>query len=261
VFEKYGRAHARSTELAGAGPVRPGTEPGRHAGTVSGTSASQGRTGRPPVTSRAQILAAAQQLIDRDGWETLTIRRLAAELGIGATTLYHHVRDKEDLLLLLLDEYAGEIQHPDLPTSPRDRIVVAATALHDSLAAWPWAAEILTADGFVGLLGETALWTVETVVAGAIDHGCTPAQAVYVFRSLWYYTVGEILVRAHTARRPAGEGRPARPGGFFGGIDASRLPHLAALGDQWPVLAAQDRFLDALRAFIDGLLAQAAAAS
>ena len=39
-----------------------------------------GRTGRPPVTSRAEILAAARQLIDRDGWEKLTIRRLAAEL-------------------------------------------------------------------------------------------------------------------------------------------------------------------------------------
>src|SRR4051812_40067317 len=137
MFEKYDGGHPRSTGLAAAGPVRPGIGPGRHAETVSRTSASRRRTGRPPVTSRAQILAAARQLIDRDGWETLTIRRLAAELGIGPTTLYHHVRDKEDLLLLLLDEYAGQIQHPDLPTDPRDRIVVAATALHDSFAAWP----------------------------------------------------------------------------------------------------------------------------
>lgn len=212
------------------------------------------------MTSRAQILAAARQLIDRDGWEKLTIRRLAAELGIGAATLYHHVRDKEDLLLLLLDEYAGQIPHADLPSSPRDRIVASAIALHDALAAWPWAAEVLTADGFVGLLGESALWTVETIVGSAIDHGCTPAQAVYLFRSIWYYTVGEILVRAHTARRPAGDGRPVGPAGFFGSIDAARLPHLAAVGDQWPVLAAQDSYPQALQAFIDGLLAQAASA-
>lgn len=216
------------------------------------------RTGRPPVTSRAEILAAARQLIDRDGWEKLTIRRLAAELGIGATTLYHHVRDKEDLLLLLLDEYAGQIPHPDLPGKPRDRIIVAASTLHDALTAWPWAAEILTADGFVGLLGESALWTVETIVAGAIDHGCTQAQAVDVFRSIWYYTVGEILVRAHTARRPPAAGQPPRPDGFFGSIDASRLPRLAAVGDQWPALAARDTYPRALQAFVDGLLAQAA---
>jgi AcrR family transcriptional regulator len=201
------------------------------------------------VTSRPEILAAARRLIDRDGWEKLTVRRLAAELGIGATTLYHHVRDKEDLLLLLLNEYAGQIVQPALPSDPRERIVVAAAALHEALAAWPWATEVLTTDGFIRLLGEPALWTVETIVAGAVDGGCTPEQAVHVFRSIWYYTVGEILVRAHSARA-----RPSSVDGFFGGLDASRLPQLAALGDQWPVLAAADTYRQGLRAFVDGLL-------
>ena len=160
------------------------------------------------MTSRPDILAAARRLIDRDGWETLTVRRLAAELGIGTTTLYHHVRDKEDLLLLLLNEYVGQIAQPVLPSDPRERIVVAATVLHEALAAWPWAADVLTVDGFVGLLGEPALWTVETIVAGAVDAGCTLEQAVEVFRSVWYYTVGEILVRAHSAHAKAAGARP-----------------------------------------------------
>ena len=207
-------------------------------------SASPGRTGRPPVTSRADILAAARRLIDRDGWETLTVRRLAAELGIGTTTLYHHVRDKEDLLLLLLNEYAGQIARPVLPSDPRERIVVAADALHEALAAWPWAADVLTVDGFVGLLGEPALWTVETIVAGAVDAGCTLEHAVEVFRSVWYYTVGEILVRAHSARAKADGTRPTpRRLGSWAGSTQSRLPRLAALGDQWPILAARDTYL------------------
>jgi AcrR family transcriptional regulator len=206
------------------------------------------------VTSRAQILAAARRLIDRDGWDKLTIRRLAAEIGIGPTTLYHHVRDKEDLLLLLLNEYADQIPQPDLPGDARDRIVAAALALHDGLAAWPWAAEVLTADGFVGLLSESALWMVETIVSGAVDGGCTPEQGVDVFRNIWYYTVGEILVRAHSARRRPDHGRPATP--FFGNLDASRMPHLAAVGDRWPTLAARDTYPAGLRAFVDGLLAQ-----
>jgi AcrR family transcriptional regulator len=212
------------------------------------------------VTSRAQILAAARQLIDRDGWEKLTIRRLAAEVGMGATTLYHHVRDKEDLLLLLLNEYVGQIPHPDLPSEPQDRIIAAATAMHDALAAWPWAAEIVTADGFVGLLGEPALWMVETIVAGAIDCGCTPLQAVDVFRGIWYYTVGEILVRAHSARRRADAERPWRDIDFSS-FDASRVPRLAALGEQWPVLAARDTYSQGLRALVGGLLAQARSAT
>lgn len=206
------------------------------------------------MTSRPQILEAARRLIDRDGWEKLTVRRLAGEMGIGTTTLYHHVRDKEDLLLLLLNEYAGRIPQPDGAGSPRDRVVAAAAALHDALAAWPWAAEVLTVDGFVGLLDESALWMVESVVAGAVEHGCTQDQAVDVFRAIWYFTVGEILVRAHSARgRPSG----TRSADFFGNLDASRMPTLAAVGDRWPELAARDIYPESLPAVVDGLLARA----
>jgi AcrR family transcriptional regulator len=212
------------------------------------------------VTSRVEILAAARRIIERDGWEKLTIRRLAAEIGVGATTLYHHVRDREDLLIQMLNEHADQTLHPDLPEDPRDRMIVAATAIHDSLAAWPWAAEILTTDGFLGRLGGTALWMVETIVAGAIDYGCTPEQAVHVFRSIWYHTVGEILVRAHSTHRRA-DAPPFDRDAFFVSLDASRMPRLAAIGDQWPSLAAQDTFPQALSAFVDGLLAQATSAT
>ncbi|MFD7257680.1 TetR/AcrR family transcriptional regulator [Streptomyces sp. NPDC059874] len=214
--------------------------------------APHGRTGRPPVTSRAQIQEAARRLIDRDGWEKLTIRKLAAELGIGATTLYHHIRNKDDLLVLMLNHHITGIERPVLPDDPRDRIVTAATALHDALAAWPWAAEVLSADGFVGLLDESAMWMVEAIVAGAHDRGCTREQSVDVFRSLWYYTVGEVLVRAHSARR-RDEGRPFA---YRDDLDPSQVPHLAAIGVRWAALAARDIYPQGLRTFVDGLLAQ-----
>ncbi|MEV6849501.1 TetR/AcrR family transcriptional regulator [Actinoplanes sp. NPDC051411] len=212
---------------------------------------TNGRTGRPPMTSRAQILSAARKLIDQDGWEKLTIRRLAAEVGIGATTLYHHVRDKEDLLLLLLNEYAEQIPPADPRfadprlSDPRDRIVAAAITLHDSLAAWPWAAEVLTVDGFVGLLKTAALRPVEAILAAAVDSGRTREQAVEVFRAIWYYTVGEILVRARSGRKPADVD--------FGHFDPEVLPHLAAIGPQWPVIAARDSYPAGLRALVNGL--------
>ncbi|WP_327290520.1 TetR/AcrR family transcriptional regulator [Streptomyces sp. NBC_01198] len=224
---------------------------------MSRTPAAHGRVGRPPVTSRAQILAAARRLIDQDGWEKLTIRGLAAEIGIGATTLYHHVRDKDDLLFLLINEYADSIPHPELPADPRDRVIAAATAIHDALAAWPWAAEVLTTDGFISRLGESALWLVETIIAGAVESGCTPEQAVLVFRSVWYYTVGEILirVRAYYNHQLAGEEVPLNAQAFPDTIDTSRLPHLASLSGQWATLAWQDTYPQGLPVFVDGLLA------
>jgi AcrR family transcriptional regulator len=221
---------------------------------MSGPAPTRGRGGRPPLTSRTQILAAARTLIDRDGWEKLTVRKLAAELGLGVTTLYHHVRDKEDLQVQLFNDYADQIDRPALPADPRERIITAATAMHDSLAAWPWAAEVLTADD---LLGESALWLVDTIVGGAVDAGCPPERAVDLYRNVWYFTAGEILVRAHSARRRAGDDRPTYRDTVFGNLDPDRLPHLAAIGGRWPELTARDTYADGLRAFVDGLLTRA----
>ncbi|MEV5967669.1 helix-turn-helix domain-containing protein [Kribbella sp. NPDC051952] len=212
------------------------------------SSAPNGRTGRPPVTSRAEILAAARRLIDRDGWEKLTVRRLAAELGTGPTTMYHHVRDKEALLLLLLNEYASQMPRPELPSDPRDRIVTATIAIHDALAEWPWAAEVLTANGFVGLFAASSLWPVETVIAATVETGRTLEEAVDVFRNIWFYTVGEILVQAHSPDR-AVERDP-----FFTDLDPTQTPHLAAIGNDWPQLATHPNYAAGLRAIVNGLL-------
>lgn len=219
-----------------------------------GTPASptRGRVGRPRRTSRAEILAAARELIDRDGWEKLTVRRLAADLGVGPTTLYHHVRNKQDLLLLLLNSYLEQAPRPELPADPRRRIVVAAGTMHDRLIAWPWVAEVVSVDGFIALLSEDALWSVEVILAAAVDCGCTPAEAVHVFRTVWYYTVGEILVRTRSADR-SGDAE-ARAAAFRAEIDPEKLPTLAAVFAQWPEIAAEDRFADGLAALVDGLL-------
>ena len=217
------------------------------------THAAPGRTGRPPVTSRAQILAAARLLIDRDGWEKLTVRRLAAELGIGATTLYHHIRDKEDLLILLLSQYIEQIERPELPGDPRDRIVEAGVLVHEAFRAWPWAAEVLTTDGFLARLDESALWTVEVILAGAVDSGCTEEQSILIFRNIWYYTVGEILVRARTDREWAGKEKPP----LTRSLDPDEMPHLTAVAGQWAEVAARDTYREGLSALVDGLLAQA----
>ncbi|MFK4088138.1 TetR/AcrR family transcriptional regulator [Kribbella sp. NPDC020789] len=223
---------------------------------MSPSKAPNGRTGRPPVTSRAEILAAARRLIDQDSWEKLTVRKLAAELGIGTTTLYHHVRDKEDLLLLVLNEYAGQRPRVELPDGPRDRIVAAAGWLHDAFSTWPWAVEILTADGFVGLLDDAALWPVEVIVAGAVDAGCTQEQAVVLFRSVWYYTVGEILVRTRSPHRTVSGEAPTFD--LPSNLDPERTPQLTAIGADWKTYAAADTYPIGLTALVDGLLARSA---
>src|SRR5437764_10081553 len=63
-----------------------------------------------------QIVKAALQLLDEVGLDGLTMRRLAERLGIRAASLYRHVRDKDELLVLLADEISGEIPVAEIPT-------------------------------------------------------------------------------------------------------------------------------------------------
>lgn len=67
-----------------------------------------------PVLSRARIAAAALALIDADGLGGLSMRKLGAELGVEAMSLYHYIDNKSDLLDAVADHLYSEI---DLPTS------------------------------------------------------------------------------------------------------------------------------------------------
>ncbi|GAA2074862.1 TetR/AcrR family transcriptional regulator [Pseudolysinimonas kribbensis] len=224
------------------------------------TSPAPRRIGRPPVTSRAQILAAARRIIDDDGWERLTVRRLAQALGVGAPTLYHHVRDREELLILLINQHVDETLAVSLDGPPRERIIAAATTMRSSLADWPWAAEVLTSDGFLGELGDSARGLVEAIVGGAVEAGCAPDEAVHLFRDIWYLTVGEILVRARPRRAPAtAPADPGTPSRYFGDIDSRAFPALAAVGGRWPELAAQDTYGTAVAALVDAAIGAAKA--
>jgi TetR/AcrR family tetracycline transcriptional repressor len=69
---------------------------------------------RQPL-NQAQVVRAAVALLDEVGLDELTMRRLAERLGIKAASLYRHVRDKDELLILLADEISGEIS-PVAPT-------------------------------------------------------------------------------------------------------------------------------------------------
>jgi len=63
---------------------------------------------RPPL-DRGQVVRAVLALMDEVGLDGLTMRRLADRLGIKAASLYRHVRDKQELLVLVADEIGGEI--------------------------------------------------------------------------------------------------------------------------------------------------------
>lgn len=207
--------------------------------------------GRPPRYSREDVLTAARRIVDEDGVDGLTMRRLAKEIGSTPMALYHHVRNKEELLVLLLDDYAARALHrPGLPAAPRERVVAAATAIHEALASCPWIVDVLTADD---LMSTSALWFVEQIVDGLTASGLSPEQAVHGYRAIWYYTAGEIVVRASAARRRTHDDRATYREQVFGGLDRDELPRLAQVADDWARLTSEDTYTSGLRALVRGL--------
>ena len=76
---------------------------------------------REPL-SRERVLAAAMAIADAEGIAAVTMRRLAAELGVEAMSLYYHLPGKDGLLDGLVEAVIAEIASPigrTAPTSPR----------------------------------------------------------------------------------------------------------------------------------------------
>ncbi|MEV7525557.1 TetR/AcrR family transcriptional regulator [Streptomyces sp. NPDC091371] len=91
--------------------------------------------------SRAGITAAAVRIADAEGLERTSMRRIAAELGTGVMTLYHYIPTRDDLVELMVDHVAGEVELPEQPSSDwRQDLTLTA---HQRRALWlrhPWLA-------------------------------------------------------------------------------------------------------------------------
>ena len=88
------------------------------------------------------MLQAALRLVDARGIESLSMRRLAQELGVEAMSLYNHVANKEDILDGIVELVAEEIDlaldEPDWKAAVRRRAISA----HEVLSSRPWACSL-----------------------------------------------------------------------------------------------------------------------
>ncbi|PXX71139.1 TetR family transcriptional regulator [Nocardia tenerifensis] len=208
------------------------------------------KVGRPPRLSQESIIAAADRVLRAEGAESLSMRRLAKELGSTPMALYHHVRDKDELLLLLLESYARYMPRREYPDDPRERLLEAACSLYEGLAERLWIIEVLASDP---LVVPSAMGMVEDIVAAAVAYGCTTDEAVDVYRAVWYFIVGDLIIRANRNRRSRLGVSHASDDGV-GQLDPARLPTLVAVGDRWAELTHRDIHRKALDAMLEGLL-------
>jgi len=126
---------------------------------------------------RGLIVAAALQLVDREGLKALSMRRLGAELGVDPMAVYYHLPNKQALLDAIVEAVMGSIDlSVDDPSKPvEERILTAAHAYRDVLLAHANALPILLAHGPVT---PVAMRPVELLIGILRDAGLPPAEAL-----------------------------------------------------------------------------------
>ena len=97
---------------------------------------------RKPL-SRERVLRTALKLADRDGIESMSMRKLGDELGVEAMSLYNHVANKDDLLDGLIDIVFGEIVVPPPSAGWRTAMRERAIAARKTLKKHPWALGVM----------------------------------------------------------------------------------------------------------------------
>jgi AcrR family transcriptional regulator len=96
---------------------------------------------RPGRLTRERISTAALSIADAEGFEAVSMRRIAARLGASTMSLYYYVHTKADLVALMDDALMGEILVPEgqLPRGWREAISAIARRTRDVFARHPWA--------------------------------------------------------------------------------------------------------------------------
>jgi AcrR family transcriptional regulator len=130
---------------AGMADGRPG-----RAAEAQGAQASvwdlpeHGTRGPRPRHDRAAITAVAVRIADAEGLEAVSMRRVAAELGIANMSLYNYVPSREHLAQLMTDQLAGEYAYPATPApDPRAAIADLAGQARDIAERHPWLAALM----------------------------------------------------------------------------------------------------------------------
>lgn len=203
-----------------------------------------------PALSREYILRVALRLIDRDGLDALTMRRLGAELGSDPMAVYRHLPGKAELLdgvteILWAEALDPAAFRPELPW--REQAAGIMRRLRRVLLGHP---QVLPLMGTHPLVTEGQYRLAEVALA-ALERGGLPLgpDALHLVNAVVAYALGHALAEA---AEPAG-GAGGRPDLEQAQRNLQRLPHLSAILSPWLSRGAGE--MDAERGFETGLRA------
>lgn len=210
---------------------------------------------RPPThrgLDRDVVLEAALGLLDLEGLDGLTTRRLAERLGVRSPSLYWHFKNKEELLQLLAEHIAGEVPIPDPALPWRARLAALMEGFRRALGRHRDAALI-----FVRSVprAPNLLAVAEAAVAALLEGGLGDGEAMRAVGILVGYVTGFALDDAV----PSAAGPdPEEYERLLSGLPRERYPKLTRLAPRLGHPARDEQFAFGVRVLLDGLEAQVA---
>src|SRR5262249_31076670 len=146
-----------------------------------------------------RILDAALAIVDHEGLEALTVRRLAARFDTSSASLYRHVASRDELLVLLIDEVLGEVHLPGPDLPGRTGVEALALEFRSVLQRHPNVVPALRA---APLLGPNALRGANCGLVLLLDAGHPPEVAIPGYLAMLDYVLGSVFFDMATSRHP-----------------------------------------------------------
>jgi AcrR family transcriptional regulator len=215
----------------------------------------KGARQRPPL-SREAIVDAALAILDADGVDALTIRRLGQQLGTGSASLYWHIAGKDELGELVYDRIMGEIDLPEPdPSQWEDQLKDLARQGYRAMLSHNDAVRLS-----IGRppAGPNTLRIIEWMLALMRGAGIPDQPAAYFGNTLGRFLDASVLEASTAPRADAGESHQDSADAmrdYWARLPVDQFPNLTALADTTFAADAHDLFEFGLDLLMRGLAA------
>jgi AcrR family transcriptional regulator len=182
---------------------------------------------RAPL-SKERVLRTAMRLADKGGIDSLTMRRLAQELGVEAMSLYYYVANKDELLSGMVDLVAREIEVPSGGDDWKAAIRRSAISFRDAVRRHAWATSLMVS-GPPGV-GPAQLRYSDALLRRLREAGFSPELTHHAYHALDSHVVGSTLWAAGVGK--VMKTKPDFVQSFIRNLPRDEYPYFAEHVDQ-----------------------------
>jgi AcrR family transcriptional regulator len=202
--------------------------------------------------SRERALDLAVELADKAGLAELSMRQLAKALGVEAMSLYHHVKNKDDILNGMVDRVFAEIALPEIGAGWREQMKRRSHSARAALKRHPWALALMESRAAPG---PATLKHHDATLGCLRAAGFSIALTAHAYSALDGYTYGFALTEQSLPFQSPGETEQVAAS-MMGAFPAGAYPHLVELATTHvlkPGYSYGDEFAWGLELVLDGL--------